>query len=342
MVQSSPAKDWCFTINNPTEKDWKAVWKLQYQYLVCQPELAESGTPHLQGFVQMQEKLRLSALSKLLKHAHLSKRRGTPYEAAHYCMKPVPACKCKHCEGLERFDNYTEDGYMTAELHASVHAAAACIKEHGLKRGIDRFPNLYLQYPRGFKALASASCPLRHHETQVTVLWGTSGAGKTRYAMDTFPNPYMLPPFGDGTDFFGDYDPLSHKTVIVDEFYSNWKYGTFLRACDRYPMEAHTKGDFVQFLADDIVFTSNTSPYEWYPNVLVDPIRRVSFLRRIHNIIEFTPAGYIIRKGHMPYAVPEWLKHANVNEVLGNAQPAVPLSEEYRARRREWYSAHRQ
>ncbi len=111
----APAKDWCFTINNPRRRDWNKVWAMPYKYLTFQPELGEEGTPHLQGFVQFEEKLRLTALKKFHKKAHWEKRRGTPYECAHYCQKPVKDCACQHCENLERFDNFLEDGIMTAE-----------------------------------------------------------------------------------------------------------------------------------------------------------------------------------------------------------------------------------
>ncbi len=337
--QPSPAKDWCFTINNPRKKDWNKIWQLPYQYLAFQVELGAEGTPHFQGFVQLQEKLRLSAVKKYHRKAHWEKRRGTPYEASHYCMKPVEGCKCKHCDGLERFDESFEDGYMTAELHATMNAAAKYIMEFGLQKAIERFPSVYLMHPRGMESLATRSCPLRDFESQVTVLFGASGLGKTRYALESSPTPYKLATFGEGTDFFGGYDPLYNQTLVVDDFYSNWKYTTFLQVCDRYPTEVHTKGGYLQLLARDIVFTSNLSPDEWYPNVLLQPERRGSFFRRIHNIIHFTPAGYIVTKGHLPFPAAEWMNEAEA--VLGNVAQ-FPITDEFRAQRSEWYSAHRQ
>ncbi len=341
-ARDAAAKDWCFTVNNPRSKDWKKLWRFPYHYIVFQVELGAEGTPHFQGFVQFQDKLRLSALKKLHDTAHWEKRRGTPYEAAHYCMKPVADCKCQHCDGLERFDDYFEDGYMTAELSATMHACAIYVLDYGLRRAIDRFPNVYLAHPRGMEALAKHACPLRDFESQVTVLFGASGSGKTRFAMEASPTPYKLAIYGDGSDFFGDYDPLYHQTLVVDEFYSSWKYTTFLQVCDRYPTEVHTKGGFLQLLVRDIVFTSNTSPYEWYPNVLVDPVKRTSFLRRIHNIVEFTTAGFVVRKGKLPFDTCHWMKQLSVDDVLLGNAPAPPiLSAEYMRDRHIWYSAHR-
>ncbi len=331
------AKDWCFTINNPRSKDWKKIWRMPYKYLCFQVELGESGTPHFQGFIQFEEKLRLSALKKLHKSAHWEKRRGTPYEAAHYCQKPVAGCDCQHCHDLVRFDHVHEAGYMTADNAARMHEVARCIIDTGLHRAVERFPELYLQFPRGFESLALKTCPQRDFETEVTVLYGIPGSGKTRYAMSGDLPTYKLACFGQGTDFFGEYDPLFHQVVVVDDFYGNWKYTTFLQVADRYPTEVHCKGGFLQFLAKQLVITSNLAPDQWYRKVLLEPVRRESFFRRIHNIIEVTTVGYLIHKGHLPWDPPTWFHQANVNEFLGSAAPPI-LDPEFIVRRREWYA----
>uniref|UniRef100_UPI004047E79C hypothetical protein n=1 Tax=Shewanella sp. TaxID=50422 RepID=UPI004047E79C len=138
MPQPSPARDWVFTINNPSEKDWDKVWAFSYKYLVFQVEVGESGTPHIQGFVQMQELIRITGLKKLHKRAHWEKRRGTPDEAADYCKKEE-----------SRIDGPYEDGTISYDAVYRLHAIAKSIKDTGLKRTIDRFPESYIQLNRG-------------------------------------------------------------------------------------------------------------------------------------------------------------------------------------------------
>lgn len=297
--QDSPARDWCFTINNPSEKDWEKVWAFDYKYLVFQAEIGEEGTPHLQGFVQWTAVIRLTALKKFHKKAHWEKRRGTPYEAAHYCKKPVPDCDCKHCKDLVRFDAFHEDGTLSVESAYKAAEIARVIKAKGYHHAAERFPEAVLTMGRGMLLLDTHFTPKRDYKTEVTVIWGLSRLGKTRYAYEAFPSPYLLAAHGEGTDFFGNYDPRGNETVIVDDFYSSWKYTTFLRVCDRYPTEVHTKGGFLQFLARQLVFTSNLPPDQWYKNVLADPLRRASFFNRIDNIIHFEgPVGtYVVEKG---------------------------------------------
>lgn len=156
------------------------------------------------------------------------------------------------------------------------------------------------------KALNSHYTAIRTNKPLVVIAFGVSGTGKTQWAMEQFPLPYFLACHGgEGqTDFFGDYRPRYHKTLVVDDFYSSWRFTTFLRACDRYPMEVQTKGGFLQLLTDYIVFTSNLHPFDWYPKVLANPDRFPSFDRRIDVIVEFFKNFYIVRRGNLPFALP--------------------------------------
>lgn len=128
--QRIAAKDWCFTIFPPRgeilldlEECQRTITQWPFRYIVYQIELCPTtGREHLQGFVQWEDKQRLSALKKFHATAHWEKRRGTPYEAAHYCKKPVEDCTCKHCDGLERYDpRIFEEGFMSVENQHRFH-----------------------------------------------------------------------------------------------------------------------------------------------------------------------------------------------------------------------------
>lgn len=66
------------------------------------------------------------------------------------------------------------------------------------------------------------------------------------------------------------------------------------------------KGGFAQFTAKHLVITSNVSPYSWYRKVMQVPERKDSFERRLTNIVEFTNAGFIIRKVDAPPFELDW------------------------------------
>lgn len=319
--QSSPAHDWCFTLNNPRLRDHDRVTSWQYNYLVFQLEVGEEGTPHLQGFVQFTIKQRLSALKKLHSKIHWEPRRGSAYQAAHYCKKPEDACDCHHCEEArlgEPPESKFEDGIISAPAGEKLASVASTIKNHGLSAAIETYPTHYMGMTRGMQALATFYSPRRQSRPVVTVLYGQPGSGKTRYAM-LGPDPYVQAdyPSKGACFFFGDYRPDFHQTCVFDDFYGQMPYSTWLRVCDRYPMEVHTKGAFHQLLAPHLVFTSNRAPYEWYPKLFTELDRWQAFDRRVDNVIFFCEDGYVIRKGNLPWPLP-YLAPVNLHQALMN------------------------
>ena len=59
--QCSPAKKWCFTLNNWQKDEFEAFSSIVPEFCtfaICGSEVGESGTPHLQGFVEFKVKKR--------------------------------------------------------------------------------------------------------------------------------------------------------------------------------------------------------------------------------------------------------------------------------------------
>ena len=86
----SAAKNWCFTLNNYTNVDELKLDTMfehgHFNYLCWGREIGESETPHLQGYVQLKKKLRLSQVRQLLgARGHYEISRGHPHMASEYC-----------------------------------------------------------------------------------------------------------------------------------------------------------------------------------------------------------------------------------------------------------------
>lgn len=85
---SHPSKHWCFTLNNYTPDDVARLDALPCAYLVYGRETGASGTPHLQGYVRFEQRIRFHQVRTALGgQAHLERMRGTPVQAAAYCKK---------------------------------------------------------------------------------------------------------------------------------------------------------------------------------------------------------------------------------------------------------------
>lgn len=87
----SRAKYWTLTLNNPSSDEKAMIRKMGedgvFDYLVIGNEVGESGTPHLQGFVSMKERVRLAQLKqKISARAHYEVAKY-PEKAAEYCKK---------------------------------------------------------------------------------------------------------------------------------------------------------------------------------------------------------------------------------------------------------------
>lgn len=88
MTQSGIALNWCFTLNNYTEEEYIALCNKEcFKYMVVGKEVGEKGTPHLQGYIQLDKKQRLSFLKKVNRRAHWKIAKGTPEENYAYCTK---------------------------------------------------------------------------------------------------------------------------------------------------------------------------------------------------------------------------------------------------------------
>ena len=95
----SAAKNWCFTLNNYTNDDLEMFDNLgsntgknasNILYFIIGKEVGESGTPHLQGFIQFRKKIRLNQVKNVVgRRANCSvmHRQSTPEFCARYCKK---------------------------------------------------------------------------------------------------------------------------------------------------------------------------------------------------------------------------------------------------------------
>jgi len=271
-TKNTRARGWVFTINNWTPTHEEALRTLDSQYIVWGREVGATGTPHLQGFVQLKSRYSRAKLSKQhgMGTAHLELAKGTPQQAADYCKKD---------------GNYTERGSL--QLGQGRRTDLESLKKSiddgaNISMVVDQHWGLYLRYERSIRnAILLKSTP-RTWVTTVRVFYGQTGTGKTteawkdRRVEDVFIHP--------GDKWFDGYD--GQPLAIFDDFGgSEFKLTYLLKLLDSKPMRVPIKGGYVQWAPKEIILTSNYHPNDWYPNAKSEHVSALK--RRFTEIREF-------------------------------------------------------
>ena len=211
------SRAWVFTLNNPPEGFCPSVWPSR-RYLVYQLERGKGksatcpGQLHLQGYIIFDAPKRLSTIRKLdsqAARAHWEPRRGTHAEAQNYCTK----CDTRVA------------GPFTFGVPPSGHGSSSFSE---LKDMVDQGCTLedvrnkhYGMYLRYYSVISRDICsrtPPRSWKTEVVVLTGRTGLGKSRWAHTFFPGAYWKPK----SQWWDGYS--NQSVVVLDDFYGWLKY----------------------------------------------------------------------------------------------------------------------
>jgi len=267
------AKNYSFTINNPTEQDETCLQNAEVQFIIYQLELGENLTEHFQGYVQFtSRKTKRSANILLGNRAHLEVSRGSPEDNITYCSK-VPQIRGPYQRGeVSRPGTRTDIVQFIESIKRSSTDAEL----------LETNPELFLRHARVIDRVRSAYITKRQHEMQVTVYWGPSGTGKTRRATQEAGDSTYWVSKGDKSQTIWWDGYVGQESVILDDFYG-WLPWTFmLRLLDRYPFQIQYKGGMREFTSKNIFITSNQEPASWYTNIPNNDM--TPLLRRINKI----------------------------------------------------------
>lgn len=285
-----------FTLNNPQDVD-EAFLPLNWncdrlKLIVYQKEMGENGTPHLQGYVELKTSQRSAAMRKLCPPAHWEVALGTRRACLTYVTKEETRQENpKFFDGEQWIDCGEElpaslKSLMstTSSVRVSSNSSLMSSKLSEIRERLsdpscnstediaDEEFELWVRYYRAFEKYLVMKTPPRNHAVEVHIVQGPTGTGKSKWALDTFPNAYWK----QRSQWWDGY--AGHKTVIIDEFYGWLPFDLLLRVCDRYPLLVETKGGQMQFVADTIVITTNALPSSWYKSCAYFPalVRRVT------------------------------------------------------------------
>lgn len=265
---------WCFTLNNWTEKELEKLReefsKGKLTYAIIGQEIGDTGTPHLQGFVNYWNGKSFNRMKTLIgKRCHLEGSRGHDFENFEYCSKQ------------SKFDEFGERPKEEAPKRTDIETIRDLVKT-----GTAKMTDLY-ETARSYQALRFGEIGLglytakRNWKTHVTWIYGPTGTGKSHYAFQTAINPWVTGQIVNNFIFAG-YN--GEEDVIIEDFRpEHMSFNMLLRMCDKYPLRVRTIGGSVEFLAKRIFVTTTKHPGEFYAGQDEEDCRQL--LRRIELIM---------------------------------------------------------
>ncbi len=294
------AKCWCFTINNPTEEDASAEDILggkdgilrpenerppahycKAKYAIWQFEVGDSGTFHIQGYVEWDRRHTLEHVTRLFgRRGHWEIRRESACKARDYCKKEEGRFGERWWE-IGNWEDHSYSGKRTDLLEIKEKLDAGVSQKVIAK---EHFGSWLRNY-KGLIAYVDLNSAKRDAKSHVTVVVGETGLGKSTWLREQAPEAYWVsPPKGAEGIWWDGYE--GEKDVIFDDF-SDWvPYRTLLRWMDQFPLRVQFKGGSKEFAPERLWFSSNKHPRNWFETEDYPPLAR-----RIDVLHEFIGRG---------------------------------------------------
>lgn len=324
-------KNWVFTLNNYSldEESELQVTRAEVDYIIYGHEIGESGTPHLQGYVEFSKRVSLSNAKKILNcpRLHLEQRKGTQQQAIEYCKKDDTDIYERGIKTSSGRPKATNDKNKLLPF-------LPLIKEQGL-RGFANDANAsfhLLKHAKEHMSITESPRP-RNCKPFISWYWGATGTGKTKRAFDEAERNGIEPYIKSGNGkWFDGYD--RHTFVIFDDFRdSHIEFGFLLRLLDRFPMRVEVKGASRQWKATRIIITSPMPPEECYRNMqMTDKYDKIQqLLRRLDEIVHITsleedpqtPQGGLKRKAELITPIKHYYPVCPASPLLPRPLPQI-------------------
>ena len=259
-----------FTITQNNYPDTKLLDEVSCKYIIYGKEIAESGTPHLQGFISFHNPRAIGGVIKELPGCHIEVAK-TIHPAIEYCKK----------EG-----DFTERGVlpMTQKEKGGSNQWAQIYKasEQGDLDAID--PEIKFKYAKTIDYIHDRANKRAKKETLPELLnewhYGPSGTGKSRTVRELYPDAYIKM----NNKWWDGY--LQEEVVIMEDF--NLEQAKFLAHhlkiwADHYPFPAEKKGTSMVIRPKKFIVTSNYSIEEAFGGDTTGSLEPILRRFKVHN-----------------------------------------------------------
>lgn len=224
----SRARHYSFTVNNFNDNHLDLLRtcvsrNTDIQYVIFGQEVGETGTPHLQGYLQLSGGKRIRTVHSLLGFSdlHMEAALGSDENNFTYCSKDGQFEEFGERQTIraKRAASNTENTQYE-NLMAEIREGASLIQI------ASSYPKLFIKHHAGIVRAHSLFLrkpfPIKHgpwkwnitHDWNTSLwLWGPAGIGKTCYAQSLLPNAL----FASHMDQLKGYDPTNYEGIIFDD-----------------------------------------------------------------------------------------------------------------------------
>lgn len=252
-------------------------------WLCFQAEKGAAGRPHYQGAIYFSTAKTLAAAVVALGSGgvHVEAAKGKPSQQRRYCTKCCGSCfdagaaghgvqddcdKCDRVQGPWNLGTEPQQGKRT-----DIDQFVAVVRKRGYEEAAIQHPAPFVKYHTGAKQLdfiyrKRARMNLGFVSPTIWVLFGAPNTGKSRWAFSsTDGGIYCKEDLDD--KWWDGYN--GENRVVFDDFYGQIRYHRLLTILDGHAAtrKIQTKGGFSLLSNSEFVFTSNSSPLDWYANV---------------------------------------------------------------------------
>lgn len=314
--QPKDSRKWNLTLNNPEKhgytlesvmdilKGWDGV-----EYWCIGSEIGvNEHTPHYHFMIYVPNKKLFTTVKNKFPTAHIESCKGTILQNRDYCWK-VGAWKDTEKGTMHDYESNQESGDPPEEKGRG-HRTDLKELYTMIKEGMTDYQIMEEcpQYMQQFEKIDKVRQMVRNEQfadcwrnLEVTYIWGSTGAGKTRHVMDTYGyrGVYRV------TDYDHPFDSYKGQDVVIfEEFRSSLYLGDMLKYLDGYPVELPARYNNKTACFTKVYIISNIDLRDQYPNhQKYESETWKAFLRRIHNV------WFMTEKSTMKHTTDEYMSN---------------------------------
>ncbi len=232
-------------------------------YVIGGFEVGEQGTRHVQAFVQLKNRKRLTGLKKIFPTAHCEIKKGTVQQAIDYCKKDGDWFE----HGVKPKEQYSNGVEATKRKWSETRKLAA---ENRVEEIED---DMYIRYYGTLKRIAKDNMKKPDDLEDVCGEWyyGEAGTGKTTKARIDNPGAYIK-----SRDQWWDGYQQEDVVILDDIDKFNVKLGGYLKDwMDKWTFKGEEKGGYKWLRPKKFIVTSQYAIEEiWEDKETRDALNR--------------------------------------------------------------------